>query len=113
MSMVQMYTLCLISAGMPLADWWRMLRRRLTMALMMNFPRHPSSVVWLAAVIFCDAAAVSGIAKTGTAKQNVTVETEEQATLGINMIWKLNNKVTAGPAKKAGSAIILVLVAFG
>ena len=80
-----MYTLCLISVGMPLADWWRTLRRRLTMALMMNFPRHPSSVVWLAAVIFCDAAAVSGIAKTGTAKQNVTAETEEQATQGTKM----------------------------
>ena len=99
MSMVQMYTLCLISAGMPLADWWRTLRRRLTMALMMNFPRHPSSVVWLAAVIFCDAAAVSGIAKTGTAKQNVTVETEGQATRDIKMTWKLNKKVTADPMK--------------
>ena len=94
-----MYTLCLISVGMPLADWWRMLHRRLTMALMMNSPRHLSSAVWLAVAIFYDEVAVSGIAKTGNAKLSVTAETEGQATQGTKTIWKLNKQITAGPAK--------------
>ena len=82
----------LISFGMPLADWWRMLRRRQTMGLMTISPRRPSSVAWLAAVIFYGAVVASGIAKTGIAKPNVTSETEEQAMQGTKMTWKLNKK---------------------
>ena len=100
MNMAQMFILYSISVGIPLADWWRMLHRRLTMALMMNSPRHPSSAAWLAVAIFYDEVAASGIVKAGNARPSVTAETEGQATQGTKKIWKLNKQITAGPAKR-------------
>lgn len=107
MNMAQMFILYSISVGIPLADWWRMLHRRLTMALMMNSPRHPSSAAWLVAVIFCDAAVVNDTAKAGNARPSVTAETEEQAMQNIKMTWKLNKKVTADPTRSRTGGVAL------
>lgn len=93
--------------GIPLVDWWQMLHCRLTMALMMNSPRHPFLAAWLAAVIFCDAAVVNDTAKAGIARPSVTVETEGQATQGTKTIWKLNKQITAGPTKSRIGGVAL------